>query len=146
VVSYDAGSWSLYFDGSANGLGSSDLDAISFVGGSLYFSLNTTLVPPGAGGSGDDADIYRWNGGSSYTRIHDASARGWPTANVDGFVWVDATHFYVSYSSDVTVSGVGKAQDEDVLYHNNGVWMTYFEGTSLSLTSGNHDLDAFDIP
>ena len=33
-------------------------------------------VPPGAGGSGDDADIYRWNGGSSYTRVRDASALG----------------------------------------------------------------------
>ena len=146
VVYYNAGSWSLYFDGSANGLGAGDLDAISLVGGSLYFSLNTTLVPPGAGGSGDDADIYRWNGGSSYTRIYDASALGWSGANVDGFVRVDATHFYVSYSVNTTVPGLGAVQDEDVLYYNNGVWSVYLNTTALGLTAGNHDVDAFDLP
>lgn len=146
VVYYNAGTWSLYFDGSVNGIGGTDLDAISIVGGSLYFSTDNTTVPPGAGGTGDDADIYRWNGGSSYTRIHDASALGWSTANVDGFVRIDATHFYISYSADTTVPGLGSVQDEDVVYYNNGVWSVYFDGTSAGLTSGNLDTDAFDLP
>ncbi len=85
-------------------------------------------------------------GGSSYTRVFDASALGWSTANVDGFVRVDATHFYISYSVDTTVPGLGTVQDEDVLYYNNGVWTVYFDGTGYGLTSGNLDIDAFDLP
>ena len=146
VVYYNAGTWSLFFDGSANGIGGTDLDAISIVGGTLYFSTDDTDIPPGAGGSGDDADIYRWNGGSSYTRIHDASALSWSTTNVDGFVRVDATHFYISYSSDTSVPGIGSVQDEDVMYYNAGVWSVYFNGTAIGLTSGDLDVDAFDLP
>jgi hypothetical protein len=147
VVYYNAGTWSLYFDGSVNGVGSTDLDAISIVGGTLYFSTDDATSPPGAGGTGDDADIYRWNGGSSYTRIFDASALGWSSANVDGFVWVDATHFYMSYSVDTTVPGLGTVQDEDVVYYKGGgTWLVYFDGTAKGLTNNNHDVDAFDIP
>jgi hypothetical protein len=148
VVYYNAGTWTLFFDGSANGLptGDFDLDAISIVGGTLYFSTDNANVPTGAGGTSDDADIYVWNGGSSYTRVFDASALGWSTANVDGFVRIDATHFYVSYSGDTTVTGLGAVQDEDVVYYNNGTWSLYFDGTSLGLTDGTEDVDAFDLP
>ena len=146
VVFYNAGTWSLFFDGSVNGVGGTDLDAISIVGGSLYFSTDDTDVPPGAGGTGDDADIYRWNGASSYTRVVDASAVGWSTANVDGLVWVDATHVYLSYSANTTVPTVGAIQDEDVVRNNGGTWSVYFDGTARGLTNNNHDVDAFDLP
>jgi FtsP/CotA-like multicopper oxidase with cupredoxin domain len=151
VVYYNAGSWSLYFDGSANGLTSNsfDLDAISIVGGTLYFSTDNGNVPPGAGGAGDDADIYRWNGGSSFTRVVDASVLPSPLssdANVDGLTWVDTTHFYLSFTADTSVPGLGTVQDEDVVYYNNGTWIVYFDGTAHGLTSNNLDIDAFDIP
>ena len=146
VVFYNAGTWSLFFDGSVNGVGGTDLDAISIVGGSLYFSTDTTLVPPGAGGGGDDADIYRWNGASSFTRVRDASALGWSTANVDGLVWVDATHVYLSYSANTTVPGIGAIQDEDVVRNDGGTWSVHFNGTAVGLTSDNLDVDAFDLP
>ena len=146
VVYYNAGSWSLFFDGSANGVAGTDLDAISIVGGTLYFSTDDNDVMPGTVGAGDDADIYRWNGGSSYTRMVDASAVGWSTSNVDGLVWVDATHVYVSYSSDTNVPGIGAVQDEDIVRNNGGTWSVYFNGTARGLTSGNLDIDAFDLP
>ncbi|MFN0282859.1 MAG: SdrD B-like domain-containing protein [Kineosporiaceae bacterium] len=153
IVLYNAGTWSLYFDGSLNGLtggSATDLDAVSVVGaggpGNVYFSTDNTAVPPGAGGTGDDADIYRWNGGSSYTRVVDASAVGWSTANVDGLVWTDATHVYLSYSADATVPGVGAVQDEDVVRNNGGTWSVYFDGTANGLTAGDLDVDAFDVP
>ncbi len=154
VVHYNAGTWTMFFDGSTHGLGgtsgstSFDLDGISIVGGTLYFSTDNNNVPPGAGGSGDDADIYRWNGGSSYTRVVDASTLGVPgSANVDGVVFVDATHFYLSFSGDTAISGFGTVQDEDVVYYNNGSWSVYFDGTGKGLnTSGNLDVDAFDLP
>jgi hypothetical protein len=147
VVFYNAGTWSVFFDGTpaARGLSGSDLDAISVVGGVLYFSTDNTSVPAGVSGGGDDADIYSWNG-TSFARVFDASALGWSTANVDGFVRVDATHFYVSYSADTTVPGLGAVQDEDVVYYNAGVWSVYFNGTVLGLTSANLDIDAFDLP
>ena len=146
VIFYNAGTWSLFFDGSVNGVGGTDLDAISIVGGSLYFSTDDTDVPPGAGGGGDDADIYRWNGASSFTRVRDASALGWSTANVDGLVWVDATHVYLSYSANTAVPGVGAIQDEDVVRNNGGTWSVHFNGTAVGLTSDNLDVDAFDLP
>lgn len=146
VVYYNTGVWSLFFDGSVNGVGGTDLDAIHIVGSALYFSTDNTLVPPGAGGVGDNADIYRWNGGNSYTRMIDASAVGWSTANVDGLVWIDANHVYLSYSTDTAVSGLGAVQDEDVIYYSVGSWSVYFDGTAHGLTSGNLDIDAFDIP
>ena len=150
IVYYNAGTWSLYYDGSVNGV-TDNVDAISIVGGNLYFSLSTNTIPPAAGGTGDDADIYRWNGGSSYTRVVDASTIGIPSsggdnANTDGFVWVDATHFYLSFSGDTTLTGPGAVQDEDVVFFNNGTWQVFFDGTARGLTNNNQDIDAFDIP
>jgi len=153
VVYYNGTSWSLFFDGSARGLtgaSATDLNAISIVGGQLYFSTDNAAVPPGAGGSGDDADIYRWNGASSYTRVIDASAAPYSlpgNASVDGFVRIDATHFYLSFSgTSTTVPVLGAVQDEDVIYYNAGGWSVYFDGTAHGLTSTNLDVDAFDVP
>jgi hypothetical protein len=153
VIFFNGTSWSLFFDGSVRGLtgtSATDLDAISIVGGQLYFSTDNGAVPPGAGGVGDDADIYRWNGASSYTRVIDASAApyGLPgNANVDGFVRVDATHFYLSFgATSTTVPVLGAVQDEDVVYYNAGTWSVYFDGTAHGLTADNLDLDAFDVP
>ncbi len=148
VVYYDNGTWKTWFDGSAHGLNGlgTDLDAISVVGQTLYFSTDNTTVPPGAGGSGDDADLYRWNGASTYTRVADASALGWSTANVDGLVFVDATHVYLSYSADTAVPGLGTVQDEDVVYDNAGTWSVAFDGTAHGLgASSNQDIDAISF-
>jgi hypothetical protein len=153
VLFYNGTSWSLFFDGSAHGLGGNnnlDLDAISVSGGTLYFSVLGNALPPGVTGTADDADIYSWNG-SAYGRVIDVSASpyGLPAgANVDGFVRVDAAHFFLSFSSaSTTVPGLGAVQDEDVLYFNAGSWSVYFDGTAHGLgTSSGLNIDAFDIP
>ena len=155
VVYYDNGTWSLYFDGTARGLTNNnhDLDAISILGatngtgGTLYFSTRGNTNPPGVSGTADDADLYSWNG-TSLTRVWDASANGLPAAaNTDGYVRIDATHFYLSFSAaTTTVPGLGTVQDEDVLHNNNGTWSTYFDGTAHGLTTDNLDIDAFDTP
>ncbi|MDY7529879.1 MULTISPECIES: multicopper oxidase family protein [unclassified Cryobacterium] len=152
VVFFNGTSWSLFFAGSAHGLGGNnnlDVDAISVVGSTLYFSTLGNSNPPGVGGTADDADIYSWNG-TAYSRVIDASAApyGLPAAaNVDGFVRVDATHFYLSFSADTTtVPVLGAVQDEDVIYYNAGTWSVYFDGTAHGLTTANQDLDAFDVP
>ena len=146
VVYYDGATWSLWFDGSAKGVGATDLDAVSVVGNTLYFSTDNTTIPPGAGGTGDDADIYRWDGGGAFTRVIDASALGWSTANVDGLSFVDSDHLYLSYSVDTTVpGGLGTVQDEDIVYRNSGAWSVFFDGTAHGLTQDSLDLDAISF-
>jgi FtsP/CotA-like multicopper oxidase with cupredoxin domain len=150
IVYYNAGTWSVYFDGTAKGLTSNnqDIDAFSIVGSTIYFSTVGTTNPPSVSGTADDADIYSWNG-SSFARVIDVTTAPFSipgSANVDGLVFVDATHFYLSFAADTTLVGLGAVQDEDVVYYNSGVWLTYFDGTAKGLTNSNQDIDAFDIP
>ena len=153
VAFYNAGTWSVYFDGTAAGLTTAnlDIDAFSIVGSTLFFSTTGSTNPPGVGGTADDADIYSWNG-TSFGRAVDISAMPGPlpgAANVDGLVRVDGTHFYLSFTGDVTIVQPGPdltVQDEDVVYYNAGTWSVFFNGTARGLTSGNLDIDAFDLP
>ncbi len=147
VVRYSAGTWSVFFDGTARGLTASgqDVDALSVDGGTLYFSTFGSVNPPGVSGPADDADTYSWDG-SAFVRVWDASVAKLPaSANVDGFVRVDATHFYLSFATDVTVPGLGKVQDEDVVLSSAGTWSVYFDGTAHGLTTSGLDIDAFDV-
>ncbi len=157
VLYWNAGHWELWFDGSAHGLGGGnnntgfDLDAISVVGTTLYFSTDNNANPMSPGSTtGDDADIYSWNG-ATYARVVDATAvagfstSAGGTANVDGFVWRSATDWLMSFSADTSITGLGAVQDEDVIRLTGSTWSTYFDGTPY-LTSNSQDVDAFDIP
>ena len=118
IVHYSGGTWSVYLDGTAAGLtgNNRDLDAFDIVGGTLYLSTLANTNPPGAGGSADDADIYRWNGGTSFTRVFDATANGLPSAaDIDGLQVVSENHFYLSFNVDVAVPDLGTVQDEDIV-------------------------------
>ncbi len=147
VVRFDSGAWSVFFDGTARGLTASglDLDAIAVEGSTLFFSTAGSVNPPGVKGTADDADIYSWDG-RTFTRIWDASAASLPSsANVDGFARVDATHFYMSFATDVRLPGLGLVQDEDVVLSSAGAWSVYFDGTAHGLTASSLDIDAFDV-
>lgn len=149
VLHYDNGTWSVFFDGTAHGLGGSggrDVDAISIVDGTLYFSTLGN-VSVGGLGSGDDADIYSWNG-TSMARVWDASANGLPgKADINGLHVVDSTHFYMTFVAGKTnVPTLGNVQDEDVVFYDAGSWSVHFNGTAEGLnTSSGQDLDAIDI-
>ena len=149
VLFWNGTTWSVWFDGTAHGLtaANQDIDAISVVGSTLYFSTVGNTNPPGVGGAADDADIYSWNG-SSYARVWDATANGLAgAANVDGLVFLDSSHFYLSFSpTTTTVPVLGAVEDEDVVYNNGGTWKVYFDGTAHGLTAANLDVDAFDVP
>ena len=147
---YSAGTWSVYFDGTARGLTAAghDLDAISVVGGNLYFSTRGVVNPPGVPGTAYDADVYRWNG-TTMVRAYDASAHGIPVnADVDGLVWQDATHVHLSFANaTTTLPGAGTVQDEDVVRESAGTWSVYFDGTDHGVgTDAGLDVDAFDLP
>jgi hypothetical protein len=97
-------------------------------------------------GTADDADIYSWDG-TVFSRVVDATALGLAAGgvNVDGLKLVDSTHFYLSFTGDVTLSGTLAVQDEDIVYYNAGLWSVYFDGTAAGLTAANQDIDAFEI-
>ncbi|WP_421741691.1 S8 family serine peptidase [Cellulomonas sp.] len=149
VLLNNAGTWSVFFDGTAHGLtvANLDLDAITITGTTLYFSTLGNTNPPGVGGTADDADIYSWNG-TTYTRVIDATTLGLPaTTNVDGYVRRDATHYLLSFSTPTTtVPTLGTTQDEDILLNTTGTWSVYFDGTTHGLTTDTLDIDAFDTP
>ena len=118
VVYFDGTAWSMVFDGSVQFQLQSlpliaaavDVDAISVVGNTLYFSLNTALNPSGTSFPGDDADVYRWNGGTTFARVADVSAAPYAlpgNANLDGLIWLDSTHFFASFADDVTIARPG---------------------------------------
>jgi hypothetical protein len=150
VVYDNAGTWSVWFDGTAHGLTASglDLDAISVDGATLSFSTRGNVNPPGVGGSADDADLYTWNG-TSYARVWDATWRGFAkSTNVDGLVRRPGSPLYLSFAADTTlVPRLGAVQDEDVVVDTAGTWSVYFDGTVHGLgTSAGLDVDAFDLP
>jgi hypothetical protein len=158
VVYWNGSGWVPWFDGSARGLSGLDLGAISVVGNTLYFSTNNTVVPPGAGGTGDNADVYRWNGGTSYTRVVDAGAAPYSLPNsgvagsstdpnVDGLIWVGGSDFYLSFSNTATSmpGGLGTVQDEDVVRWNGSAWSVFYDGTAPGLTSDALDVDAISF-
>jgi VCBS repeat-containing protein len=151
IVRRNNGAWSVYFDGTGAGLreDNQDIDAFDIVNGIIYFSTFGNLNPPGVTGTADDADIYRWNGGTSFTRVVDVTAIANPVpvgANVDALKFVSATEFYLSFTADVTLPGLGAVQDEDVVKYTNGSWSVYFDGTAKGLTSAGHDIDAVQLP
>jgi hypothetical protein len=148
ILLWNGTAWSVWFDGTAHGLTSNDLDidALSVVGGTTYFSTLGDVRPPGVAGTPDDADVYRYDGGSTYTRVWDASAHGLgAAADVDGVVWT-AGRVCLSFSPTTTsVAGLGLVQDEDVVCVDGNVWSVLFDGTAHGLTTENLDLDAFDL-
>jgi hypothetical protein len=148
VVYWNGSQWSLWFDGSAHGLGQfgQDLDALSVVGSTLYFSTGTNTLPTGVSGTGDDADVYSWNG-TTMARAWDATTNGLSTgSNVDGLIWVDATHLYLSISNATTsLPLLGTIQDEDVLEFAAGTWSTFYDGTAHGMTNDAQDLDAISF-
>ena len=68
-------------------------------------------VSVGGLGAADDADIYAWFGGTTYTRVFDASANGVPAAaDVDALVVEDSDTLYVSFLATTTLPGVGRSR------------------------------------
>ena len=148
VVYWNGSTWSLFFDGTAHGLTTSllDVNAIGIQNGTLYFSTVGSANPPGVTGPADNSDVYSWNG-TSFARVWDATTVGVPgSARVDGAVRLAADHYYLSFSTDTTIPGLGAVQDEDIVEYDAGTWRVWFNGTAHGLTNNGHDIDAFSLP
>ena len=117
VVYWNGSAWSVYFDGTAHGLTTNALDvnAISVRSGVLYFATFGSANPPGDhrnAGRRRPLQLER----HGYARVFDASAHGIPAkARVDGAVRFDATHYYLSFSTNTSLRGFGSVQDEDIV-------------------------------
>jgi hypothetical protein len=152
VVYWNGTAWSVAFDLTAKGMTSNALDvnAIGVRNGILYFATVGTKLPPGVTGTADDSDVYSWDG-TAFARVLDATDYGIPSnARVDGAVRVDATHYYVSFTADTSLPGIGGVQDEDIVALDTSLpatqrWSTWFNGTAHGLTTNNLDIDAFSL-
>ncbi|MBM6400016.1 IPT/TIG domain-containing protein [Phycicoccus sp. MQZ13P-5] len=116
----------------------------------FLFSTAGTGTIAGVSGTVDDSDVIRYDGATNaYSRVVRAQANPGPripaAANVDGFASVDATHWYMSFTTDVTLPGVGTVQDEDVVYWNGSAWSVWFDGTARGLTSAALDITSIGV-
>lgn len=161
ILLYDGGTWSVHFDGSdpagdgsVGGLtgNAQDIDAldIDIANAITYFSINGNAPIPGVSGPFDDADIYSWDG-TVFDRVFDATDDAGlpPEADIDGLKVVDADTdtYYVSFLTDITVTGLGTVQDEDVALIAGGSMVEVFiDGTAEGLDTNALDIDALDLP
>lgn len=112
----------------------------------LYFSTADNFAVPGVGGTADDADIYTWSGGGSFDRLFDGSAAGLAgSADIDAFTVVDADTFYISFTGNTAVPGLGGVAAEDIVLYDTGVWSLYFDGSDVGLSGNAENVDAFEI-
>ena len=103
-------------------------------------------VNVGGLGSADDADVYAWKGGTTYSRVFDASANGVSAAaDVDALVVVDSDTFYVSFLAATTLPGVGAVASQDIARFDAGTWSMFFDGSDVGLTAAAENIDAFEI-
>ena len=155
VVCEQNGSWTMYFDGSAQGFSATsnhNLSAISINNGVLYFSTHGLGAIPGVSSPYDKADIYSWDG-ANFARVFDASTMGLQShADIDGLKFIDSDTFYLSFSRDDSNGGTvlpdsTVAYDEDIVLYDAGTWSVYFDGTAQGFDSNlnGQDIDALDL-
>ena len=168
VVRYDAGTWSLYFDGSDVGLGDSnaeDVDAFELLADGTV-AVSTEGIPDVPGIAGEaDADLLRCAGtfvpGSSgasatttctWTYYVDGSDVGLTAGGEDvDAAAVAAGDVYLSTRGGFSVSGLS-GLDEDVFRCNSvtigpatacASFSMFFDGSAQGITD---NLDAIDVP
>jgi len=147
VIRYDAGSYTIVFDASAEGVpAGSNVDAMAVgpLGGALLsFDVTTDL---GSGVVADDEDVVRWYG-SSYTLILDGSAEGLPTElDIDGLgADLSTGAIFVSLDGSGQVDGVD-FDDDTVLMLDQGVWSVVFDLSADYPGSESVDVNAVPEP
>ncbi|MEZ4518212.1 MAG: DUF4976 domain-containing protein [Chloroflexota bacterium] len=167
ILAYDTttGVWSMYFDGSEFGLGSSDINAFHQMDdGSLLFSLDRPVTLDNLGRV-DDSDILRYVPASSdglnpaYLEWYfDGSAVGLTTAaeDIDAIAVLEDGRLVVSPIADgarVPINdAVTRVRDEDLIAftgetgaNTTGTWELFFDGSDIGLTAGSEDINAVNV-
>jgi hypothetical protein len=164
ILRYDihTDSWSLYFDGSHAGLGSTDINGFHLLAdGSILLTFHAVTLVPGVG-SVDTMDIVRFipaslgennTTGTFEWYFKGASVGLGPSLEASG-ERIDALGFLpdgrllVSTSGNFSVPGV-TGTDEDLIAFTatslgettSGSWQLYFDGSKISLSDGGDDED-----
>jgi hypothetical protein len=119
----------------------------------LYLSLANGATLPGASGnlSVGDEDIVSFNG-TNYSMFFDGSDVGLTSLDVDGFAVVNASTVLLSFTEPFTLSGLGSVDDSDILQFTgafgsttSGAFSMYFDGSDVGLTTGDEEVDAFEL-
>lgn len=146
VVAWNGTSFSIAFDGEAEGLPIGlAIDAVSFAhGGGLVLSFDQDASLPGPIQVADE-DLVRWNG-NGFTLLLDGSATGLSRAlDIDAVDQSGPSTFLVSFETNGSVGAVTFA-DEDVLRLEAGVWSLEVDSSSLDADWRSADLDALQVP
>lgn len=122
-------------------------------GNPLYLShaANTSTVFSGLSQTGDEDILYF--DGLNWSMYFDGSDVGLTKADLNAFVIVDANTLLMSFMQPVTIAGLGKVDDSDILQFNAtslgdttaGSFSLYFDGSDVGLTNASEDIDALDL-
>jgi hypothetical protein len=146
VVGHDGSSYTLVFDGSAEGVSDgTSVDAVGIIDGDLLLSFDSTL------NIGIDTfypeDLVRFDG-THFTLVFDGSAAGVPNGmDLDAAHSLGAGRIALSFDGSGVLPGVRFA-DEDVLEHDlsNGSWEITYHGSSEHAGWDAANLDAVALP
>jgi hypothetical protein len=148
IVNWDGASFTLAWDGSANGLPpGADIDALNVDGEgplAFRFSLDAPAVLTGPG-LVQDEDLVTWNGSAFTGIVFPGSLAGVPAnLDLDAFNDRGGVEWVISFDGPGTIDGVS-FDDEDLVVFNVGAPAMFtglfFDGSAQSLAL-NTDLDA----
>lgn len=160
ILAYDTktGDWVKVFDGSAVGLGHTDVDAFYLVAdGSLLVSFDQPIRVPGIG-IVDDSDILRFipntlgnHTTGSFERFLGGATVGLKedSEDIDAIAYTPDGRLLISTKGKVEVNGL-TAHDEDLLAFTattrgaqpQGSWSLYFDGSDLGLDETGEDISS----
>ena len=164
ILKFDGQTWSLFFDGSDVGLGSTDLFAFTILNpDTLLMSFNTTVTVNGLTITPQDVVYFHAtslgsNTAGTFSMLLDGSSIGLDTTAeaIDSVSLSPDRHILISTTGNPSVPGVS-GKDEDILvltqayfdaYGNilSGTWGMYFDGSDVGLAdTSNEDVDALDV-
>lgn len=163
ILFFNGTEWSMFFDGSDVGVGSSDLFAFSYLlPNTILMSFGTNVTVNGIAAT--PQDILRFNATSlgditagTFSMYFDGSDVGLADATnekIDALSAQENGPLLISTTGNPSVPGLTIGRDEDVIAFTpaslgdatSGTWSLYFDGSDVGLgeTSGE-DIDALDV-
>jgi calcineurin-like phosphoesterase family protein len=161
ILRFDGQTWSMLFDGSDVGVGSSDLFGFSLINANtLLMSFSSSVSVNGLAVS--PQDIVRFDAASlgsvtagTFSMYFDGSDVGLDASSeyIDSVSVLPDGRVLISTTGNISVPGV-TGTDEDVLAFTptslgnvtSGTWAMYFDGSDVGLAdSNNEDIDALDV-
>jgi hypothetical protein len=162
ILRFDGQAWSLFFDGSDVGVGSTDTFGFSVLNDTtLLFNftssltLGTLAVTPRDIVRFDATSLGSTTAGTFSMYLQGADVELTTSAEaLDAVAVLPDGRVLISTTGNPSVTGVSGAADEDILAFTptslgdvtSGTWAMYFDGSDVGLAdSSNEDVDALDV-